>query len=70
MDNVKKLGNKRAYSSSLGLAMDKDDWVGSSNAFGWLQPLDIHLLAKDVASDSITCIAATGIEEGTDRSDL
>lgn len=70
MDNARKLESKRTHSSSLGLAMDKDDWVRSSNPFGWLQPLDIHLLAKDVTSSAIVCIAATGIEKGANRSDL
>lgn len=59
-----------AYSSSLGLAMDKDDWIRPSHPFGRLQPLDIHLLAKDVPSSAIICIAATSIEIGANRGDL
>lgn len=70
MNNLGKFEDKCTHSSSLGLAMDEDDWVRLSSPFGWLQPLDIHLLAKDVTSVAISCIAAAGIEKGANRSHL
>lgn len=70
MNNLRKFESECTHSSSLGLAMDNDDWVRLSSPFGWLQPLDIHLLAKDVTSIAIICIAATGIEKGANRSDF